>query len=88
MYYVYVLHSAASDRFYVGSTDDLRVRLQTHNRGAVSSTMAYRPWELWYYEAHRTHALALAAERFYKTSVGRRHIKKKLGMVRRGVRVV
>jgi putative endonuclease len=45
MAYVYILRSLSQGRFYIGSTQDMAVRLRAHNSGAVLSTKAYRPWE-------------------------------------------
>lgn len=80
MFYTYILHSIKHDRLYIGSTEDLKRRLKEHNSGGVSSTKPYRPFELIYYEAHRSKTLARKAEIFYKTGQGRRQIKKKLGL--------
>ncbi len=41
MKYSYVLLSEKDGEFYIGSTGDLRDRLQQHNKGSVRST-AYR----------------------------------------------
>ncbi len=79
MYYTYVLDSEKNNRLYVGSSGDLQKRLAEHNNGEVKSTKAYCPWEIVYYEAHRNKTLARKAEIFYKTSQGRRQLKKKLG---------
>ncbi|MBI4262131.1 GIY-YIG nuclease family protein [Candidatus Uhrbacteria bacterium] len=80
MYYVYILQSTVNKELYVGSTEDLRTRVGDHNGGRVQSTKPYRPWDLIYYEAHRTKILARRAELFYKSGQGRRHLKKKLGL--------
>ena len=80
MYYVYFLQSTLTGRYYIGFTNDLTARLNYHNRGKVKSTKTGVPWEIVYYEAHRTSTLARSAERFYKTGQGRRQIKRKLGL--------
>ena len=52
MYYVYVLQSKAnSDQFYLGSTKDLRKRLESHNLGENKATKGHQ-WKLVYYEAY------------------------------------
>ncbi len=61
-------------------TEDLKTRIKTHNEGRVQSTRYYRPWVIVYYEAHRNKTLARKAELFYKSSQGRRQVKKKLGL--------
>ena len=50
MKYSYVLLSDRDGEFYIGSTGDLRERLQQHNKGRVRSTAYRRPLRLIYYE--------------------------------------
>ena len=45
-YFVYVLYSEGYDRFYIGQSDDVDVRLIQHNSGFEPSTAPYRPWTL------------------------------------------
>ena len=78
MHYVYVIWSKDTDRLYKGFTADLRKRISEHNDGKVTRTKNGRPWQLMCYEAHRTKILARKTEIFYKTSQGRRQLKKKL----------
>ncbi len=80
MYYLYVLQSKINKKLYKGSTTDLRKRFTEHNKGKIKSTKSYCPWQLIYYEAHRNKTLARKSEIFYKTSQGRRQLKKKLGL--------
>ena len=46
----YILRSEASQRFYVGSTDDLFRRLSEHERGHSLATRGRGPWKLVYKE--------------------------------------
>jgi putative endonuclease len=79
MFYVYTLKSKKNGRLYLGSTDDLRRRLSEHNRGMGGKyTHDNRPFELVYYEAYTSYALARQAEKFYKTGYGKEILKKKL----------
>ncbi|MCX6714018.1 MAG: GIY-YIG nuclease family protein [Candidatus Vogelbacteria bacterium] len=50
MSFVYVLKSGNVEWYYVGSTEDLEVRVKTHNSGGVRSTKSKRPLTLVYYE--------------------------------------
>jgi len=52
--YVYILRSRKDGQLYVGSTRDLRKRLQRHNGGNVPSTKGRAPFDLVYYEAYRS----------------------------------
>jgi putative endonuclease len=74
MYYVYVLQGR-NDKFYKGSTTDLRKRYVDHNSGRVRSTKSARPWRLVYYEAFLDKKLARKEELFLKTGRGRERIK-------------
>ena len=64
MHYVYVLQSTtARDRFYLGSSGDLKQRLRSHNQGENQATRGSQ-WKLVYYEAYTT--LAAARKREYR----------------------
>ncbi len=53
MYYVYALQSLKFKNWlYIGYSDDLKTRVETHNAGKVKSTQFYRPLRLVYYEAY------------------------------------
>ncbi len=45
-FYVYVLQSRADGTLYLGSTQDVKARLERHNRGRVRYTSRKRPWDL------------------------------------------
>jgi putative endonuclease len=51
MYSVYILRSELNERYYIGSTKDIKTRLSRHNAGHTPSTKAYRPWKLVYSES-------------------------------------
>lgn len=53
MYYVYILRSLKDNNLYIGSTKDLKRRLEEHNAGKSFSTKSRRPFVLIYYEAYR-----------------------------------
>jgi len=76
MYYVYVLRSLKDKDFYVGYSDDLKIRIKQHKDGLVQSIKNRRPLELVYYEAHRNRKDAMARERFLKTGWGRNYLKR------------
>lgn len=78
MWYVYILESKRDWNLYVGITDDLKNRLETHNRGKVFATKFRTPFILIYYEAHQNRNDAAAREQFLKTGWGKNWIKKNL----------
>jgi putative endonuclease len=63
---------------YKGSTSDLKNRVKQHNAGKNFSTAPYAPFKLIYYEAYLLKSDAAARERYLKTSMGMRVIKKQL----------
>ena len=75
MYYVYVLVSEKTGRFYVGSTDNVDRRLFQHNAGYSKSTLHEVPWRLVQVESFTTRAEAVNRERYYKTGKGREELK-------------
>jgi putative endonuclease len=79
MKYVYILTSVDfPNRHYTGVTDDLRKRLEKHNRGEVSHTSKYKPWQLKTYIAFNDETQAVAFERYLKSASGRAFAKKRL----------
>jgi putative endonuclease len=66
MYYMYVLRSKVNKTFYVGSTNNLRIRFAEHNNGNSIFTKKFMPWTLVYYEAYPTYKLAYIRERALK----------------------
>jgi len=78
MYYVYVLISNADNQFYVGFTNDLKMRLDSHAKGNVVSTRNRRPLTLVYYEACLGRDDALRRERYLKTTWGKRYLRNRI----------
>ena len=70
-FYTYVLQSEKDGDHYIGYTNDLRRRVEEHNKGKNFSTTFRRPFKLIYYEAYLEKRDAQEAERFYKTGYGR-----------------
>ncbi|OGJ55577.1 excinuclease ABC subunit C [Candidatus Peribacteria bacterium RIFCSPHIGHO2_02_FULL_52_16] len=75
MFTVYVLRSQQNDQLYVGYTTDLKQRLETHNKGSVTSTKAKRPWKLIFAEAYISQDDALRREKYLKTTQGKGALK-------------
>ena len=70
MWYVYILRSKADGKLYVGSTADLRRRLQEHREGQSQSTRNRRPLELEAYIAVKEESIARDLEKYLKTGSG------------------
>jgi len=79
VYYVYILQSLRkTDWLYKGCTSNLKKRFTEHNKGKNFSTAPYAPLKLIYYEAYLLKEDAEAREKYLKTSMGKRVIKKQL----------
>ena len=78
MHDVYVVRSQRDSQFYTGCTQDLRQRLKQHEAGKVSSTQLRRPLQLVYYEAYLNADDAYRRERYLKSGLGKRDLKKRL----------
>ena len=78
MYYVYVLQSLKDNKFYTGFTPNLKKRIERHQRGEIKSTKGRVPLKLIYYEAYLLRDDAVAREKYLKTSMGKRVLKKQL----------
>jgi len=75
--WVYVLRSEQG-RHYVGITTRLRRRIAEHNKGRTSADASRGPSELVYKESHTSHKSARAREKFLKSGLGRKWLKRAL----------
>ena len=82
MYKVYVIKSITRDWIYVGLTISLERRLKEHNNKRVSSTKAYAPFELIFFEEFAQRIDARAREKYLKSGTGKEQIKNKINMPR------
>ena len=79
MHYVYIIKSLEfPKRIYVGSTEDLVVRLKEHNSGYSFHTAKYRPWELMVYLVFKNKTDAISFEKYLKSGSGRVLVAKRL----------
>ncbi len=76
MWYVYFLEVTNGD-IYVGSTNDLRRRVKSHQDGHVLSTKQHLPVALKSYVAVETEVRARALERYFKSGSGKAVAKKR-----------
>lgn len=78
MFYVYVLQSMKTVRWYIGFSTDPAARLVAHNQSQNPSTKHGKPWQLIYLEGYRNKHDALGRERFLKSGSGHRYLHKQL----------
>lgn len=76
MWYVYFLELNNGD-IYVGSSNDLKRRLKSHQNGLVQSTKAYYPVKLRSYVAVETETKARVLEKYFKSGSGKAVAKKR-----------
>ncbi len=77
MHYTYILNSLLNpERFYIGSTSDLKRRLSEHNSGKSIHTNKFCPWKIKNYIAFEDAAKATEFEKFLKSGNGRIFSKK------------
>jgi putative endonuclease len=80
MFFAYVLQSIPTGRYYIGSTNDVQIRLSQHNAGKTISTKYYRPWKIVYIEAFDTLPEARQREKRIKSWKNRDYMIKMLGL--------
>jgi len=79
MYFVYILYSKSTDRFYIGHTYDVEKRLHEHNHPEIFSRFTAKgiPWELVLsFEISDSRGDAMRVEKFIKKQKTRSFIQK------------
>jgi len=77
-YYTYVLISRKDGKLYIGWSEDLKLRVEQHNKGKVEATKSRIPLELIYYEACLSSEDAIKREKSLKTGFGRKYLKRRI----------
>ena len=75
MYYVYILESSQTGKYYIGYTSCIATRLTKHNAGATRSTRPGIPWNLVYFESYKEKGEALRREKEIKKKKSRVYIE-------------
>ena len=75
MYYVYILFSEKDGKLYIGSSPDLKKRIEKHGLGYVKATKHRRPLHLVYYEGYLGSGDAKRREVFLKGGKGHEELK-------------
>ena len=66
MFFVYILESESSGRYYIGQTKTLYQRVAYHNANFSRALKNRGPWTLIYFEKYPTRAEAVRRERQLK----------------------
>lgn len=75
MFYTYIIYSKSTDKYYIGYTHDLKLRLERHNSGNSRSTKSGIPWKLVYNEMFETKSEAIKRENEIKRKKSRKYIE-------------
>ena len=76
-HYVYILvDEATGTHFYIGCTEDLKSRLEKHNKGDVPHTAKFRPWKVETYIAFESEEKSIAFEHYLKSGSGHAFAKR------------
>ena len=78
MWSVSILKSGPDGQYYVGSTNDLRPRIQEHQKGQCNSTKARRPLELVAYVAVKHETTARELEKYFRTGSGKATLRNRI----------
>ncbi len=70
MFYVYILKSKSTGRYYIGQTNNIRERLKKHNLGKTKSTKYGIPWQVVYSEEFKTRTEVMKRENEIKSYKG------------------
>ena len=74
-YSVYVIFSAKLNKYYVGYSEDVTVRLEQHNNGVSAFTSKASDWELKYQENFDSREQAKFREQDIKRKKSRKYIE-------------
>ncbi len=75
VYYVYIIKSEKTNRFYTGYSEDPWKRLIRHNTRATNSTQNGIPWQLVYLEKYEDKHSAIMREIEIKKIKSRQYIE-------------
>ena len=71
-FYTYILESLLDGKRYIGYTNNLRRRIEEHQKGYSFATKFRRPFKLIYFEGCLNENDAKRRERYMKTTQGNR----------------
>jgi putative endonuclease len=74
-YHTYIIYSLKLDKFYIGHTEELEIRLTQHNSGISTFTAKASDWQLVYSEHYETRELARKREMEIKKKKSRKYIE-------------
>ena len=75
MHFVYIIYSKIRNRYYIGSTSDISLRLEKHNTNHLGFTGKTGDWVIKFYESFPTKTEASAREKQIKSWKSRKLIE-------------
>jgi putative endonuclease len=72
---VYIIYSSQLDKYYVGYTEDITLRLTQHNKGISTFTSKASDWVLRYTEGYENRQTAHQRELEIKKKKSRKYIE-------------
>ncbi len=66
MFFVYILQSVNTHKYYIGQTNNLEQRINRHNDKLVNSTKAFAPWKIIWSTEKSTRSEAMGLEKKLK----------------------
>lgn len=76
MFFIYIIESTLSGKYYIGCTDNINRRLIEHNKGLSKYTRNKGPWVLKYSEEYENLSEARKREKQIKSWKKRKYIKR------------
>ena len=76
MFYIYIIKSLKTGKYYIGSSSNVEERLKKHNNGNVKSTKVFTPWEIMHTESFLSRSIAEKRERQLKNWKSRKAIER------------
>ena len=68
--------SLSSNRYYIGSCENIKKRIERHNAGTEKSTKSFVPWELVHKESFNSRSNAVIRERQLKSWKSRKALER------------
>ena len=75
MLYFYIIYSKQINKYYVGSTENIDLRIERHNLGTTRFTSQANDWVLAYYETFNSKSEAIKREYEIKRIKSRKYIE-------------
>ncbi|RJR30440.1 GIY-YIG nuclease family protein [Candidatus Microgenomates bacterium] len=75
MFYLYILRNSQTDRYYIGSTNNLKRRLKEHVSGKTRTTKILKTYELVYTEEYKVESEARNREKKLKSYKSKKYIR-------------